>query len=489
MSSPFPLEEDAASERLYSGPMSPWGGPTKPGFFAGLASNEDDDFAGLAIPGGPIASGLAYRTLEAAGSGAAKAELALSDLIHQDDTVDVMNKGRFNLSPADLESARREQGGVNAVADWIAADAKSRVQAMTPDPTTTGTAVNILHGVGEQAYLATAGGLGGLVGAAALTGAAEASGTYHELTEQGVSPAAAKEMAGLAGVTSGAGVAIPGGFGSTLAQKMLTGAATQTGLGLASRYADHKILEANGFPAMAAQQKIWDSTRVLTDAILGTVFGVGAHLHGQEAKVIQAAANEPGMVDAALATNLAAHDRAAAPGVPVDPAATHAHQDALDTATTQLLSGQPVDVSGTGVEQARFLSRPVDEAQRLAEVRASIDEVLSQQRDQLVSDSAAFLRGNDVRAAERELGEHEAARRQAQSAYEGIEEPKTAEELKPEILARMEAEDRESYGDDWNAKQYAKLRERSAAKEARETADQAQQDYLDQKAEAQGQVR
>lgn len=358
MSTPFPLEEQGADERL-NGPMSdPWHGPAKPGFFSGLS---------LETP------------FEAMGSGAAKAEQAAADLLHQGDAVDPMNMGRFGLSPADVEMAEREKLSVNQLSDAITADAKDRVQAMTPDAATTGTAVRLVHGVVEGAYLATVGSLaGGLPGAAALTAGAEGAGTYHEQVEAGVSPTAAAESAGVTAVASAAGVVIPGGFGAKLLTKMATGAGAQVGLGLASRYADHKILEANGYPEMAAQQKVWDSTQMLTDTLLGFAFGSLAHLHGHEATAIQAAAKEPGMVDAALATNLAVQDRNLAPGVPVDPAATHAHQDALELSNQQLLEGKPVDVSETGVNEAKFAQRPVDEAHQ-AEAQAIAREYVPEQ--------------------------------------------------------------------------------------------------------------
>lgn len=477
MSTPFPIEEQSASERL-SGPMSdPWQGPVKPGFFTGLGYNEENAYLG---PSTPVLTGAAKAVSKvvAGAAGAASsfygAEASLADEV---------------ASAVGLPSGKNP---IQMLADELAstqAAAQKNVDALTPNPATTGTAFQIVHGLSEGASLAVAGGAaGGVPGAVLLTGATEGAGTYQEQVKAGVSPGVAGAGAAVSTIASGAGVLIPGGFGSTLAKKLLTGAGAQVGLGLASRYADHQILEANGYPEMAAQQKVWDSTQVLTDALLGLAFGGLAHWHGAEAKAIEAAAREPGIVDAALVANLAAHDRAAAVGIPVDPAATHAHQDAHDLSLTQLLKGEPNDVSSTGVEQARFLSRPVDEAQRLAEVHASITEQLSLQRDQLVSDSAAFLRGNDTRAAGRELAQHEAARTEAQTAYESIEEPKQAANLKPAILARMEAEDRASYGEDWNAKQYAKLRGKAATQEARESAEQAQKDYLQQKADAQGRV-
>lgn len=326
------------------GPMSnPWHGPTKPGFFAGLAPNEDTAYLG------PVAAAL--------GSGAAKAASAAADLA----------RGVY-ASQADLLEAVHLPSGSARFQEQAAAsaaqEAHERVKALTPDPTTTGTAVQIVHGLGEGAYLATVGGLlGGVSGAAVLTGGSEGASRFHELSEEGVSPGPAAASAGVTALASGAGVLIPGGFGSTLATRLLTGAVINPVVGIAQRYTDHKILESAGYPEMAAQQKVWDSTQVITDLLLGTAFGGLAHLHGREEMAVKAAANEPGMTDAALTTNLAVHDRAAAPGIPVDPAASDAHQRALDTATNQLLTGAPHNISQTGVNDARFVPRPVNKEQ------------------------------------------------------------------------------------------------------------------------------
>lgn len=494
MSSPFPLEEDSASNRANSGPMSdPWHGPVKPGFFTGLGYNEENDFLG---PAAPVLTGIGKAVSKVASgvAGAAAsfygAEASLADEVTR----------AVGLEPG--------ANPIRMFADDLAktqALAQKNVADLTPNPATTGTAFQIVHGLAEGASLAVGGAAaGGIPGAVALTGSVEGASTVQERLAAGVTPGVALAEGGVSAVASGLGVMIPGGFGKTLATRLLTGVSSNVGLGFASRYADHKILEANGYPEMAAQQKVWDSTAVLTDALLGAAFGGLAHLHGAEGKAIKAAAAEPGMVDAALVTNLAVHDRNLAVGVPVDPTSTHAHQDALQVSNEQLLEGKPNDVSQTGVNEAKFATRPIDEArqaeaqaiaqesvpelQRRTEVRGSILETLSQQRDQLVSESAGFTRGNDARAAERELAQHEADRRTAQTEYESIQEPKTAAELLPETLARMEAEDKESLGDVWNQKQYAKLRQKAAAKEAKEAADTMQQTYMQRKADAQGAI-
>src|SRR5580658_4846938 len=106
---------------------------------------------------------------------------------------------------------------------------------------------------------------------------------------------------------------------------------------------------------MAEQQKALDGQQLLTDAILGGIFG-GAHhiateadeaaremlrLHEHVAKV----ADVPGTsTDAALTVNLALADRKFAPGIPIDMLSAAVHHAALEKASQDLLSDQPVDV-------------------------------------------------------------------------------------------------------------------------------------------------
>lgn len=125
------------------------------------------------------------------------------------------------------------------------------------------------------------------------------------------------------------------------------------------------------------------------------------------------------------------------------------------------------------------------EQERLAGVHESIDEELSQQREGLVQGSADFVRGNDARAASRELTMHETALKNAQEAHANIEEPFTAPELKDAILERMENEDKQSYGEDYDNPRYAKMRERAATKEAREAAEHDKQQTEQQRSDAQ----
>jgi hypothetical protein len=341
MSTPFPLEEQAQTDSVQPS-WDPWKGPTEPSWHAGMGFNDETAYLG------PM-----YRVLEAAGSGAAKGEAMLGGAIHQTPGLDPMSKVQ---TPEAQARAQEQDSWINTVSDAITADAKARVQAMTPNPQTTGTAVNLLHGLVSGGTEMAIGGLaGGPLGAAAVVGGSEGHERYQELKDQGVDEGTAKASGLLAGVTAGAGALVPAGIGESLLSKVVTGAIGNTAFGAANRYADHQILEASGYPEMAAQQKALDGTQVLTDLILGGGFGALAHLHGSaEEKALKDA---PGATDAALTANLALRDRQTAPGIPVDPEAANAHSQALEKAITDMLSDKPVDVSDSDITEAHFLER------------------------------------------------------------------------------------------------------------------------------------
>jgi len=354
--SPFPQEE--AQQRQPEETANPWQGTLQPKWYSGLGINEDTAYLG------PL-----YQALKGAGQGAAKGEELLGGLWHAQSALGAKYLGNIpGVGTYFKEEANFDQ--------QLQSDARERVKALTPDAATTGTAAELIHGLSSSLYRYTVGTLaGGPLGGAATVGSTEAADRYQALSEQGVTPGAAGASAAVTGGFAAAGALLPAGFGSTLLGKILTGAGGNAGFGLLSRYADHKVLEAAGYPAMADQQKVWDSTAMATDLILGGAFGALAHVHGApsadetaataKARIADLEArvgrDAPGVEDAALTTNLAMRDRAAAPGAAVDPASANAHQAALESATESLLAGKPVDVSGTGIDRATFAARPAED--------------------------------------------------------------------------------------------------------------------------------
>lgn len=335
MSTPFPLEEASQTDNMRP-VWNPWGSPATPHWYSGMGFDDESHYLG------PLG-----RALDAAGSGAAKGEAMLGGAL-----------AAQSYDP-NAQAAGEEPVTENPLAQSIEADAKQRVSAMTPNPATTGAAVQLLHGVVSGGTEMAIGGLaGGLPGAAAFAGGSEGRQRYNELIDAGVDHETAEKSAFLAGGAAAAGAVLPVGFGSGLLTKVATGATSQAAFGVSARYADHQILDSAGYHEMAAQQKVIDGTQIITDLILGAAFGGLAHLH--DTPQVQAMRDAPGARDAALTTNLAIRDREAAPGVPTDPHAANAHQEALEKSIADLIQGKSVDVSDAKVEEAAFLKHPED---------------------------------------------------------------------------------------------------------------------------------
>lgn len=346
---PSPFPQEAQAQQQPETTWNPWTGPAKPHWYSGMGVSEDTAYLG------PF-----YRALESVGKGAAMGEETLAGIWHTQGELGAKYLGNVPLVGAYYRALEKSSAAQLQ-------DARERVKTMTPDPTTTGAAAQLVNGLGSTLYRYTAGSLfGGPLAGALTVGTTETTSRYHELLGEGVTPGAAGASAGVSGVFSAAGALMPAGFGTSLVGKILTGAGSNVGFGLLSRYADHKVLEAAGYPEMAAQQDVWDKTAMATDLILGGGFGVIAHAHAKLSASKQEAdakfgRDVPGVEDAALTANLAMRDRASAPGVPVDPQAAQAHQTALETALQDVLQGKPVDVAGTGVENSTFAARPQED--------------------------------------------------------------------------------------------------------------------------------
>lgn len=407
MSTPFPLEEQGQQDQL-EGRADPWSGPAKMSIGAEVIRSP-------------------YTVLEAMGSGAAKGQAVLGGLLHTPMAPDESEMFTVGLSREEIDRAQKQAEQMQQHgADAFLADARARVRALTPDPTTTGTATQMLHGVAEGAYLLSSGALaGGAAGAAATVGSVEGGSRYQELKEQGVDTKTAAASGAVTAITSAAGAFMPAAYGSTLATRLLTGAASNTAFGTVNRAADHLILEAGGYQEMADQQKVWDGTQMLVDAALGATFGGIHHALTPAESIAVKAVQSPESRDAALAVNLSLKDRQAAPGVAVDPAAANAHQAALEKAQTDLLQGKAVDVADTGVEQARFLARPE------RDVTPETRMVLKTFKESGLLDEEANLADLEEQFAQRRAGKSESVKpdtTQEAAGYSVQEEPLTDEQ-------------------------------------------------------------
>lgn len=341
---PFAMEQDQQDRDSRAG-FDPASAPKSPAWYAGLTGYDEGSDYPKAL--NAIESDIL--------SGVAKGQAVLGGVLHGSAGTD-FSKATPGESIQDTINQHPADNAVSAFGNYLSADAAAKIKAFTPNAATTGAAAQMLHSVISGATEMMIGGaVGGIPGAALTVGASEGNERYNELIAAGVDPVTARKEAGITAVTAGLGAVIPGGIGESIAAKVASGAVGQASMGAVQRYSDHRILENAGYDAMADQQKVLDGTQVITDLVLGATFGGLAHLHDlPEVKEMQEA---PGARDAALTTNLGLADRKAAPGIPADPAAANAHQDAMESSVQSLMTGNHPDVSDIGIENHNFVAR------------------------------------------------------------------------------------------------------------------------------------
>lgn len=174
-------------------------------------------------------------------------------------------------------------------------------------------------------------------------------GTATELVRQGVDSDTAVKAGLLQGGATAVGFRLPAAFGNTLAQRLATGAGVNLAVGVPQRAATASLLEAAKRPDLA--DAYGNSTDALAvDVLTGLVFGGIAHVAAGKVK--------PSDADAVLTAANAKHYQAdTAPGIPADPAASVAHQSAIDTTIQQLVRGERVNVA-EAITEANFIKRP-----------------------------------------------------------------------------------------------------------------------------------
>lgn len=283
----------------------------------------------------------------------------------------------------------------NAGAAELQATTRAFSKTLTADPRTTGAAANLVQGFSKAVTEFVAGSAaGGPLGGAALLGNADAYAHYQDLLDAGVDEATAKKSAILTGATSAAGAVLPMALPAKLLAglpavgALLTqvgaGAAINTSFGAASRYASAKILDDAGYHEMAEQQKPWDETNLLTDAITGMFFGAHAGWHG--IKGLGVAKVDPSIRDAAKVVQDRQEVNERAPGVPVDMVSAAVHRQALETALGDLMMDKPVDLSEIKTEGATFARPEVDETHTADIIREEFA------KSGVLDDAAAFDR-------------------------------------------------------------------------------------------------
>jgi hypothetical protein len=234
------------------------------------------------------------------------------------------------------QDVERSSANVKAIQQWAATG---------QDPRVTGGIGRIAAGTSEQLTIATAGAAaGGPWGSAALLGSAEGYSSYLQGKADGLDDTTAKEQASITAVSSAASAFLPIKFGKTAMQSVFGGIASNVAIGMANRGAMSAVLSANGYKAMADQQRVFDGQAMLADSIMGAAFGAYGHFtHGggtEHAPVVN-----PADVDAAAATLNEAHFNRSAPGIPTDPAIATLHADTMTHSIDAMLKGDEPNIT------------------------------------------------------------------------------------------------------------------------------------------------
>lgn len=332
-------DEQARFDSLY-GATPTAAEPDGPGIFTG---------AYKALAG--IPSGLAGAPLSVASAATSAPDVFHSSILGGAYTAD------FNLSSdqlTELEKSSQDyfstswQGAIHQPIEDLR---QSAADLYRPDPQTTGFVGNTLFGAAD---VLTRVGVGNLI--APGSGLAVAAGTTgyertQDLEAQGVDAGTATASGLLTGGSLLAMGGVANAFGKTLAMRALTGAGSNVAFGAGTRAMDSALLDAHGYHAQAEQQKWNDGAAIAADLVIGAGFGLLPH-----AKAPEQARPPADVVDAALAAKSAQQATDLAPGAPADARSASRHADALDTAQSQLMDGQPVQVEPI-VREATFVPR------------------------------------------------------------------------------------------------------------------------------------
>lgn len=297
---------------------------------------------------------------------------------------------RLQKEVADLFGKGDALEGLEAIGDQAVRDA---IDYYRPDPQTTGWAGQVSYGALSVLLPAAAGSVAGPLGAAALAGGAVGTGTFYDMTGEGVDRRTALGAAGIDAAVTAAGVFMPAALGSRLATQVLTGAGLNVGLGMGQRYAMGEYMRGAGYAEIASRYEVMDTQAIFTDAIIGA--GAGA-LPAAVRAVFGREDVPQSVVDAVMVQNQVRHaELDTAPGIPANAAAMNAHVRATDATTAQLLNGQPADVESI-VRGAEFAPRPRIDVPEVAAIEAEL-------RDLGYADLLDEIGGLEAQAAARGL--------------------------------------------------------------------------------------
>jgi hypothetical protein len=213
------------------------------------------------------------------------------------------------------------------------------------DKENTGTVGNIAFSLGDYATRAVVGSaVGGIAGAAAVTGGSETNYVYGDLTRDGVDEETALKVALTDGAVAAVSTALPMSYGfkgtGGVIKDGLLSVGGASGLSIGGQVVSGAILESEGYDKQAKKYEV-TAESVTTDILLNTMFfgaarGVGRYFNNPDVT--------PEQQQAALVLNELEFEETLAPVKPANPVQANNHIKNLDTATEALRMGRPVNV-------------------------------------------------------------------------------------------------------------------------------------------------
>lgn len=217
------------------------------------------------------------------------------------------------------------------------------------DKENTGTVGNIAFSLGDYATRAVVGSaVGGVAGAAAVTGASETNYVYGDLTRDGVDSETAAKVALTDGAVAAVSTALPMSYGfkgtGGIVKDGLLSIGGATALSQGGQAVSGQVLESEGYDKQAKKYEV-NAETVGTDLLLNTLFfgaarGVNRYLN----KTPEQLGAEIDAERAALVLNELEFENTLAPVTPANPVQHNNHLKNLDAATEALRMGRPVNV-------------------------------------------------------------------------------------------------------------------------------------------------
>lgn len=209
----------------------------------------------------------------------------------------------------------------------------------------TGTVGNIAFSLGDYATRAVVGSaVGGIAGAAAVTGGSETNYVYGDLTRDGVDEETALKVALTDGAVAAVSTAFPMSYGfkgtGGVIKDGLLSVGGASGLSIGGQAASGAILESEGYDKQAKKYEV-TAESVTTDILLNTMFFGAAR---GASKYFNNPDVTPEQQQAALVLNELEFENTLAPVKPANPVQQNNHYKNMDAATEALRMGRPVNV-------------------------------------------------------------------------------------------------------------------------------------------------